>query len=90
MDIKKRTLTTIEEKCLKHDLVDIQNWADLAIDGKVSNCRKRMLAEWEPILKADPDVETMPADDDKLVELIVARDDYKNRVERDAANPANG
>ena len=43
MDIKKRTLTTIEEKCLKHDLVDIQNWVDLAIDGKVSNCRKRMI-----------------------------------------------
>ena len=82
MDIKKRTLTTTEETLLKNDLLDIQEWVDGAIDGKVNNCKKRMLAEWNPKLKADPDVETIPANDDDLIALIVARDDYKTRLER--------
>jgi len=83
MDITKRTLTTIEVSVLKNDLLDIQDWATKAIDGKVSSCKKRMIAEWTPKLMADSSVESIPADEDKLIELIVARDDYKNRVERD-------
>ena len=82
MDIKKRTLTTTEETVMKNDLVDIQDWVDKAIDGKVNNCKKRMIAEWHPKLTADPDVESIPADDDKLIALIVARDDYENAVIR--------
>ena len=83
MDIKKRTLTTIEVSVLKNDLLDIQDWVTKAIDGKVKNCKKRMIAEWTPKLMADSSVESIPADEDKLIELIVARDDYKNRVERE-------
>ena len=88
MDIKKRTLTSTEETVLLNDLKDIQVWVDGAIDGKVNNCKKRMIAEWQPKLTADPDVESIPADDDKLIALIVARDDYKTRVERQAAEDA--
>ena len=83
MDIAKRTLTTTEETVLKNDLLDVQNWVTKAIDGKVNNCKKRMIAEWTPKLMADSDVESIPANEDKLIELIVARDDYKNRVERE-------
>ena len=32
----------------------------------------------------------LDADDDKLIALIVARDDYKTRLERDAAQEAAG
>jgi len=84
MDIKKRTLTLAEETVLLNDLLDIQVWVDNAIDGKVNNCKKRMIRDWQPKLTVDPDVESIPADDDKLIALIVARDDYKTRVERDA------
>ena len=76
MDIKKRTLTSTEEIVLNNDLEGIQDWVDAAINGKVSSCKKRMIIEWNPILTADPDVENIPADEDKLIELIVARDDY--------------
>lgn len=86
MDIKKRTLTATEESVLLNDLLDIQDWVDGAIDGKVNNCKKRMIAEWHPKLTADPDVETIPADDDKLIEVIISRDDYKTRAKRDAEN----
>ena len=84
MDIKKRTLTSTEETVLLNDLLDIQAWVDTAIDGKVNNCKKRMINEWHPKLTADPDVESIPADDDKLIAVIIARDDYKTRTERDA------
>ena len=84
MDISKRTLTSTEETVLKNDLKDVQLWVTRAIDGKVNNCKKRMIQEWTPKLMADDSVESIPADEDKLIELIVARDDYKNRVARDA------
>jgi hypothetical protein len=80
MDIKKRTLTSTEETVLLNDLLDIQDWADKAVDGRIVFCKKNMIAEWNPILTADPDVESIPADDDKLIALIVARDDYKTNV----------
>tara|TARA_R100000808_G_C2092235_1_gene112199 strand:+ start:551 stop:817 length:267 start_codon:yes stop_codon:yes gene_type:complete len=84
MDITKRTLTTTEESVLKNDLLDVQDWVTKAIDGKVNNCKKRMIAEWTPKLMADDSVDSIPADEDKLIELIVARDDYKDRTARDA------
>ena len=84
MDIKKRTLTEIEETVIKWQLkVDINSWVTSAVDGKINNCKKRMIAEWTPRLMADSDVESIPANEDKLIELIVARDDYKDRVARE-------
>ena len=84
MDIKKRTLTATEESVLLNDLLDIQDWVDGAINGKVNNCKKRMIEEWMPKLYADESVTQIPADDDEKIVLIVARDDYKNRAEQEA------
>ena len=84
MDIEKRTLTTTEESVLKNDLLNIQSWVNEAIDGKVASCKKRMIAEWLPKLMADSSVESIPAKENDLIALIVARSDYKNRQERDA------
>ena len=57
MDIKKRTLTTAEESVLKNDLPDVQDWVDKAIDGKVANCKKRMIDEWLQKIYADDSVD---------------------------------
>ena len=84
MDISKRTLTATEESVLKNDLLDVQDWVTKAIDGKVSNCKKRMIAEWMPKLYADDSVSSIPASEDEIVAMIVARDDYKDRAARDA------
>lgn len=84
MDIAKRTLTTTEESVLKNDLLDVQDWVDKAIDGKVNNCKKRMLSEWLPKLYADDSVSSIPASEDEIVAMIVARDDYKDRAARDS------
>ena len=84
MDIKKRTLSSTEESVLKNDLLDVQDWVDGAINGKISNCKKRMISEWLPKLYADDSVSSIPASEDEIVAMIVARDDYKDRVARDA------
>tara|TARA_R100000750_G_scaffold4158_2_gene3192 strand:- start:50 stop:331 length:282 start_codon:yes stop_codon:yes gene_type:complete len=88
MDIKKRTLTLVEEAVLKNNLLDIQGWVDGALNGKINNCKKRMCEEWRKILYADESVTQIPNDDDELVTLIIARDDYKTREERDAEREA--
>ena len=84
MNISQRTLSSTEEAVLKNDLLDIQDWVTKAIDGKVNNCKKRMLAEWLPKLYADDSVDSIPASEDEIVAMIVARSDYKNRAARDA------
>ena len=84
MDIKKRTLTTTEESVLKNDLLDVEVWVNGAIDGKVNNCKKRMIAEWLPKLYADESVTQIPANEDDMIAMVVARDDYKDRATRDA------
>ena len=84
MDIKKRTLTTTEEAVLKNDLLDIQDWVDGAINGKVNNCKKRMITEWMPKLYADESVSSIPATEDEIVALIVARSDYQSREDRES------
>ena len=84
MDISKRTLSSTEEAVLKNDLLDVQDWVDGAIDGKVNNCKKRMLREWLPKLYDDDSVSSIPASEDEIVAMIIARDDYKDRAARDA------
>ena len=84
MDISKRTLSSTEEAVLKNDLLDVQDWVDGAINGKVNNCKKRMISEWLPKLYADDSVSSIPASEDEIVAMIVVRDDYKDRAARDA------
>ena len=74
------------EKVLLNDLLDIDDWIQKAVVGKINNCGKRMAQNATAILKADESVETMPATDAGLINALLARDDYKNRAERDAEN----
>jgi len=73
------------EKVLLNDLLDVDDWVQKAVVGKINNCGKRMAIQATAVLKADESVETMPATDEGLQKALLARDDYKNRSERDAA-----
>jgi hypothetical protein len=42
-----------------------------------------MVAEWLPKLYADESVTQIPASEDEIVAMVVARDDYKDRTARD-------
>ena len=78
-------ISDINAKVLLNDLLDIDDWVQAAVAGKISNCKKRMAIQATAVLKADASVETMPATDDGLIAALLARPDYKNRVARDAA-----
>ena len=73
-----------QEKVLLNDLLDIDAWVQAAVTGKINKCSKRMAASAAAVLKADDSVESMPATDEGLQKALLARDDYKNRAERDA------
>ena len=52
--------------------------------AKLLIVKKRLVAEWLPKLYADDSVSSMPASEDEIVALVVARSDYKDRAARDA------
>jgi len=78
------TISTADETALDNDLLDKDAWIQDAVTGKINNCKKRMIEQWRPIVFADDSVATIPANDDDFIALVVERDDYKTRAERDA------
>ena len=80
------SISDADEKAMLNDLLDIDAWVQAAVVGKINNCKKRMAGQASAVLKADDSVESMPATDDGLITALLARDDYKNRAERDAAD----
>jgi hypothetical protein len=80
-----------EEACLLHMVPDAEAWLTWMIAEKVRARRDALIEEWRPRLFADPAVTELPADAEELCILIMARDDYQTRVQRDAEQnpPAN-
>ena len=80
------TATDLEQKILLNDLLDIDDWVQAAIAGKKANCWKRMQQEWTTKLMNDESfTDPIPSNRSDFVALVTARDDYKTRIERDAA-----
>ena len=87
MELAKRILSTTEEKILKNDLLDVQEWVTDALDGKINNCWRRFQQEWTKKLMEDESfTDPIPSNKDDFVELVTARSDYKNRTEREVIN----
>ena len=78
-------LTATENSCLLHITSDAEAWVTSTITEKARLRRNALIEEWRPILYADASVTELPADDDDLATLILARDDYQTRVQKDAA-----
>jgi hypothetical protein len=74
-----------DQKALENDLLDINDWVQKAVIGKINNCGKRMAVQATEVLKADEAVSNMPATNPGLITALAARPDYKNRAEREAA-----
>jgi hypothetical protein len=70
-------LADTDVNCILAYTQDLEDWVIGALMGQVNRGKKRMLREWQPIILADPDVSTMPATEEGLINMIVARDDYK-------------
>ena len=78
-------LTATENSCLLHITSDAEAWVTSTITEKARLRRNALIEEWRPILYADASVTELPADDDDLATLILARSDYQTRVQKDAA-----
>ena len=76
-----------QQSILNNDLVDINEWVQDAMTGKINNCWKRMQQEWTTKLMNDSSfTDPIPSNQADFVKLVLARSDYKNRKARDDAN----
>jgi hypothetical protein len=70
-------ITDIDVDCILAYVQDISDWLLGALLGHINRGKKKMIAQYEPIIRADSSVATMPATEDGLINMIVARADYK-------------
>tara|TARA_R100001440_G_scaffold50069_1_gene70048 strand:+ start:239 stop:529 length:291 start_codon:yes stop_codon:yes gene_type:complete len=87
---KTISLTDLQQKILSNDLyndtdnVGLDNWIQNAVDGKVNNCWKRFQQEWTTrLMNDDSFTDAIPSNQADFVALVTAREDYKNRKQRD-------
>jgi len=91
---KTITLTDLQKNILSNDLYNdpsdnsgLDSWIDDAMTGKLNNCWKRFQQEWTTKLMNDESfTDAIPSNQTDFVALVIARDDYKTRKERDDAN----
>jgi hypothetical protein len=56
---------------------NIEEWLIGGLMGQVNRGKKKMIAQYHPIIMADSSVTTMPATEDGLITMILARSDYR-------------
>ena len=82
------TINDTDQKCLKNDLLDINDWVQQAVNGKKNNCWKRMQTEWTTKLMNDESyTDPIPSNKTDFVNLVTARSDYKDRTAREELPP---
>ena len=84
------TIDETDQKVLKNDLLDIDQWCQDAIAGKINNCWKRMQSEWTTkLMNDDSFTDSIPSNKTDFVNLITARSDYQTRAEFEASQTEN-
>ena len=76
-------ITDTEHKSLLHVVSDPEAWLLAAITEKAALRMTALIKEWQPKLFADPSITELPADSNELCELIMARSDYKTRLQQE-------
>lgn len=76
-----------DQKILKNDILDINEWCQNAVTGKINKCWGRMHSSWTTKLTDDESfTDSIPSNKADFVNLVTSRSDYKNRVDRDKEN----
>jgi hypothetical protein len=79
------TIDDTDQKCMKNDILDIDDWVQSAVLGKKNNCWKRFQREWTiKLMEDDSFTDAIPSNKTDFVNLVTARPDYKDRAARDA------
>ena len=80
------SISDIDEKIMKNDLLDVNQWVQDAVTGKQNNCWKRFQSEWTTKLMNDETfTDSIPSNKEAFVNLVTARADYKTRQEKEEA-----
>ena len=80
------SISDIDEKIMKNDLLDVNQWVQDAVTGKQNNCWKRFQSEWTTKLMNDETfTDSIPSNKEAFVNLVTARADYKTRQEKEDA-----
>ena len=73
----------IDVLALKNDLLDIDDWVQKAVAGKIYSCKTRMLQAGTDAMIKDPAfTDAIPSGEDELITLIASR--TLDRVAREA------
>lgn len=81
-------ITDLQLQAMADILVNPQQWIEDAVNSKVERCVERVVAKEQQRLLEDPDVLTIPATIDGILESHFSQPDYKTRAERDAEEEA--
>ena len=68
----------VDANCILAYVQYLDEWIMGALMGMVNRGKKKMLAQYHPIIMDDASVTTMPATEDGLITMILARADYKS------------
>ena len=80
------SISDTEEKIMKNDLLNLDQWVQDAVTGKKNNCWKRFQQEWTTKLMNDETfTDSIPSNKEAFVNLVTARADYKTRQEKEDA-----
>ena len=79
-------VSELEKKILENDLLDVQDWIEKAVLGKINGCKKRIVRSHTQALLDDPEVSSIPATEDAICENLFNSAGYKNRAEKEAAD----
>ena len=89
-EVEIMNLPKWKQDVIKNDLLaetfdeDMKRRLCYVWEHKFEQCYKRMQDEWLPKLQDDPAVQSIPADKEAFVQMVMARPDYKNRSAREA------
>ena len=72
------SLSEFDKKVLNHELLDVQEWIQNALDGKINNVKKRLIKEAQEKLFNDENIESIPATVSGSISLYFEQDYYKN------------
>ena len=71
------TIPDLSANCVLAYVQNLEEWVIGALMGQVNRGKKKMIAQYHPIIMADSSVTTMPATEDGLITMILARSDYQ-------------
>ena len=80
------TVGETDQKILKNDFVDFNEWVQSAVTAQIHKSWKRMQRNWtDKLMDDDTFTGSIPSNKEEFITLVLARPDYQDRAARDAA-----